>query len=158
MDKKPSSSNGSAFIDVAVEEATTADADEDVGEVEKILGSRVSNGVTQYLIQWKDEHPDSWEPAENISPGIIEDYIGVRPATLLSPLCYLMHGHAGELVQSAIGLLRGEGCRKRRALTGRRQGRERERGGGRGQREGTAGQVQGLAQAHEGRRRKRGRG
>ncbi|CAI7789581.1 unnamed protein product [Closterium sp. NIES-53] len=46
--------------------------DEDVGEVEKILGSRVAeDGVTQYLIEWKDDHPDSWEPRENVAADLV---------------------------------------------------------------------------------------
>ncbi|CAI5951786.1 unnamed protein product [Closterium sp. NIES-64] len=49
--------------------------DEDVGEVEKILGSRVAeDGVTQYLIEWKDDHPDSWEPRENVAADLVAQF------------------------------------------------------------------------------------
>lgn len=60
---------------MASESETETETDEDVGEVEKILGSRVVEGATQYLIKWKDDHPDSWEPEGNVSAGIIEDYV-----------------------------------------------------------------------------------
>ncbi|CAI5482302.1 unnamed protein product [Closterium sp. Yama58-4] len=58
-----------AFKDVPEE------IDEDVGEVEKILGSRVAeDGVTQYLIEWKDDHPDSWEPRENVAADLVAQF------------------------------------------------------------------------------------
>ncbi|GJP34095.1 hypothetical protein CLOM_g18561 [Closterium sp. NIES-68] len=63
-----------AFEDVPADlpaEESAAD-EEDVGEVEKILGSRVAEGgVTQYLIEWKDDHPDSWEPRENVAADLV---------------------------------------------------------------------------------------
>lgn len=40
---------------------------EDFGEVSKILSARVVDGEVQYLIEWKDDHPDSWEPPSNIA-------------------------------------------------------------------------------------------
>lgn len=46
---------------------TAAASAEDYGEVSKILASRVQDGQTQYLIEWKDDHPESWEPADNIA-------------------------------------------------------------------------------------------
>jgi hypothetical protein len=43
------------------------DGEEVYGEVKCILSSRVVDRQTQYLIEWNDEHPDSWEPASNIA-------------------------------------------------------------------------------------------
>ncbi|KAG6554335.1 hypothetical protein Mapa_004251 [Marchantia paleacea] len=47
---------------------------EDFGEVDTILASRVVDRQTQYLIMWKDDHPDSWEPAENIAKDVTAEY------------------------------------------------------------------------------------
>ncbi|KAL3697098.1 hypothetical protein R1sor_011174 [Riccia sorocarpa] len=47
---------------------------EDFGEVERILASRVLDRKTEYLILWKDDHPDSWEPAENIAKDLTAEY------------------------------------------------------------------------------------
>ncbi|KAL2643964.1 hypothetical protein R1flu_011551 [Riccia fluitans] len=47
---------------------------EDFGEVERILASRVVDRKTEYLILWKDDHPDSWEPAENIAKDVTAEY------------------------------------------------------------------------------------
>ena len=44
-----------------------AGGEEDFGEVSKILSARVVDGEVQYLIEWKDDHPDSWEPPSNIA-------------------------------------------------------------------------------------------
>lgn len=44
-----------------------AGGEEDFGEVSKILSARVVDGEVQYLIEWKDDHPDSWEPPANIA-------------------------------------------------------------------------------------------
>lgn len=44
-----------------------AGGEEDFGEVNKILSARVVDGEVQYLIEWKDDHPDSWEPPSNIA-------------------------------------------------------------------------------------------
>lgn len=41
--------------------------EEDFGEVNRIVSSRVVDGATEYLIEWKDDHPDSWEPPSNIA-------------------------------------------------------------------------------------------
>ena len=46
---------------------SSAAGEEDYGEVNKILASRVEDGQTQYLIEWKDDHSESWEPADNIA-------------------------------------------------------------------------------------------
>ncbi|KAJ7542343.1 hypothetical protein O6H91_10G101800 [Diphasiastrum complanatum] len=53
--------------------AQTAD-EEDYGEVNKIFASRVVDRGTEYLIEWKDDHPDSWEPAANIARDVITEY------------------------------------------------------------------------------------
>jgi hypothetical protein len=43
----------------------------DYGEVSKILASHVKDGQTQYLIEWKDDHLESWEPADNIARDLV---------------------------------------------------------------------------------------
>ncbi|EFJ30043.1 hypothetical protein SELMODRAFT_270723 [Selaginella moellendorffii] len=48
---------------------------ENFGEVNRILGSRVVNREMQYLIEWKDDHPDTWEPAENIAGDVLSEYV-----------------------------------------------------------------------------------
>lgn len=48
--------------------------EEDYGEVNKILASRVFEGETQYLIEWKDDHPESWEPPENIARDVVSEF------------------------------------------------------------------------------------
>eukprot|EP00850_Spirogloea_muscicola_P022076 SM000276S10288 [mRNA] locus=s276:92493:95215:+ [translate_table: standard] len=58
----------------AEEDGAAGEAAEDYGEVEKIIGSRVVERSTEYLIQWKDEHPVSWEPAANIANDLIDEY------------------------------------------------------------------------------------
>jgi len=55
-------------VDAADDAAfNAAGGEEDYGEVNKILASRVVDGETQYLIEWKDDHPESWEPPANIA-------------------------------------------------------------------------------------------
>jgi hypothetical protein len=62
-----------SFQDQHVEEPADPESDEydaapaDYSEVSKILASRVEDGQTQYLIEWKDDHLESWEPADNIA-------------------------------------------------------------------------------------------
>jgi hypothetical protein len=46
----------------------------DYGEVSKILASHVEDGQTQYLIEWKDDHLESWEPADNIARDLVFGY------------------------------------------------------------------------------------
>eukprot|EP00475_Leptophrys_vorax_P027230 TRINITY_DN3881_c0_g1_i1.p1 TRINITY_DN3881_c0_g1~~TRINITY_DN3881_c0_g1_i1.p1 ORF type:complete len:430 (+),score=37.60 TRINITY_DN3881_c0_g1_i1:107-1396(+) len=96
-DSSATSSSPAAFQDVDLEQEA---AEEDVGEVEKILGSRVvmvteedsdsddeeggnssrtrraidPRPVTQYLIEWKDDHPDSWEPRENVAADLVAGF------------------------------------------------------------------------------------
>jgi len=50
------------------------DGEEVYGEVKCILSSRVVDRQTQYLIEWNDEHPDSWEPASNIARDVVSEY------------------------------------------------------------------------------------
>lgn len=56
-------------------ESTQAE-DADVGEVLRIVTSRVVDRRTEYLIDWADEHPDSWEPAENIAGDLLAAFEG----------------------------------------------------------------------------------
>ncbi|XP_024362307.1 signal recognition particle 43 kDa protein, chloroplastic-like [Physcomitrium patens] len=62
-------------VDVGANAAfNAAGGEEDYGEVNKILASRVVDGETQYLIEWKDDHPDSWEPPANIANDVVYEY------------------------------------------------------------------------------------
>ncbi|KAG0584680.1 hypothetical protein KC19_3G227600 [Ceratodon purpureus] len=61
-------------VDAADDAAFSAAREEDYGEVSKILASRVEDGQTQYLIEWKDDHPESWEPADNIARDLVFGY------------------------------------------------------------------------------------
>lgn len=56
--------------------------EEDYGEVNKILASRVFEGETQYLIEWKDDHPESWEPPENIARFVLPPFLFEMRASL----------------------------------------------------------------------------
>eukprot|EP00898_Chlorokybus_atmophyticus_P000796 jgi/Chlat1/1717/Chrsp127S01940 len=49
---------------------------EEVGKVDKIVATRITEdeGRVEYLIKWEDDHPDSWEPAENIAPNVIDAF------------------------------------------------------------------------------------
>jgi pentatricopeptide repeat protein len=74
-----------SFQDEHVEEPADPESDEeeeddydaadatpaDYGEVSKILASRFEDGQTQYLIEWKDDHLESWEPADNIARDLV---------------------------------------------------------------------------------------
>lgn len=51
-----------------------AGGEENYGEVNKILASRVMEGKTQYLIEWKDEHLESWEPQANIASDLVAEF------------------------------------------------------------------------------------
>ena len=53
-----------------------ASASEDVGEVLRVVTSRVVDRKTEYLIEWADDHPDSWEPAENIAGDLLAAFEG----------------------------------------------------------------------------------
>jgi hypothetical protein len=80
----------SAFVDVELEEEEREEEDQDededegegedenseggFGEVDLILASRVVDKKTQYLILWKDDHPDSWEPAGNIAGDVVGEF------------------------------------------------------------------------------------
>lgn len=52
--------------------------DEEIYEVESILGHRVVNGQEQYLVHWKgyDSKDDTWEPLENVAScaDIVKEY------------------------------------------------------------------------------------
>ncbi|KAL9247843.1 hypothetical protein vseg_021228 [Gypsophila vaccaria] len=53
------------------------DESETYGEVEKILGSRVSSvsdTTMEYLIQWKDGHAPTWVPANYIASDVVSDF------------------------------------------------------------------------------------
>ena len=56
----------------------TAESPEDslpaVGDVAGILGSRVVGRSTEYLVEWKDGHPDTWEPASNIASDVVAGF------------------------------------------------------------------------------------
>jgi hypothetical protein len=76
-----------SFQDEHVEEPADSELDEeeeddydaadatpaDYGEVNKILASRVEDGQTQYLIKWKDDHLESWEPVDNSAAEDLEE-------------------------------------------------------------------------------------
>ncbi|CAM6119090.1 unnamed protein product [Calypogeia fissa] len=76
----------SAFVDVELEEEEEEDAESSwgageeeetpvaYGDVDLILASRVVDRKTQYLILWKDDHPDSWEPAGNIASDVVDEF------------------------------------------------------------------------------------
>eukprot|EP00271_Cylindrocystis_brebissonii_P014168 TRINITY_DN35429_c0_g1_i1.p1 TRINITY_DN35429_c0_g1~~TRINITY_DN35429_c0_g1_i1.p1 ORF type:complete len:443 (+),score=89.68 TRINITY_DN35429_c0_g1_i1:287-1615(+) len=72
--------NGSISQTAAVNDQVGAEQnkeeyDEDYGDVLRILGSRVVDRQTQYLIEWADDHPDSWEPADNIARDVVGIYL-----------------------------------------------------------------------------------
>ena len=56
----------------------TAQSPEDslsaVGDVAGILGSRVVGRSTEYVVEWKDDHPDTWEPASNIASDVVAGF------------------------------------------------------------------------------------
>ena len=58
--------------------SVTAESPEDshaaVGDVAGILGSRVVDRSTEYLVEWKDDHPDTWEPASNIASDLVAGF------------------------------------------------------------------------------------
>ncbi|GBG69960.1 hypothetical protein CBR_g4787 [Chara braunii] len=71
------------------EEDLEKDGDDDAGEnkdegqgaeafgvVDCILASRVTEDgtKTEYLVKWMDDHPDSWEPAENVAMDISREF------------------------------------------------------------------------------------
>lgn len=65
-------------VDAADDAAfNAAGGEEDYGEVNKILASRVVDGETQYLIEWKDDHPESWEPPANIARFVLAFSLGM---------------------------------------------------------------------------------
>jgi hypothetical protein len=49
---------------------------ENVYAVDKVLNKRVRNGVTYYLIHWKNypAEDDKWEPASNLTPDAIQSW------------------------------------------------------------------------------------
>jgi hypothetical protein len=49
---------------------------ENVYAVDKILNKRVTNGVTYYLVHWKNypAEDDNWEPASNLTPAAIQSW------------------------------------------------------------------------------------
>ncbi|XP_057539445.1 signal recognition particle 43 kDa protein, chloroplastic [Amaranthus tricolor] len=55
----------------------TYDEDESYGEVNRIIGSRVSSTsptAMEYLIEWKDEHAPTWVPSNYIAADVVSDY------------------------------------------------------------------------------------
>jgi hypothetical protein len=58
---------------------TAVDGDEDSDEefvIEKVLGERLKAGSTEYKIKWLGDHPNSWEPEENVNQGAIDVWRG----------------------------------------------------------------------------------
>jgi hypothetical protein len=49
---------------------------ENIYAVEKILNKQVRNGVTYYLVHWKNYpgEDDKWEPASNLTPAAIQSW------------------------------------------------------------------------------------
>jgi len=59
--------------------ASAANVAEDIAEVEALKGIRVTeedNGrpLIEYLVQWKDGSPNTWEPASNLADNLLRDY------------------------------------------------------------------------------------
>ena len=40
-------------------------------EAEEIIGVRNRGDSRTYLVRWKDDYPDSWEPEEHVSPDLV---------------------------------------------------------------------------------------
>lgn len=66
--------NGTGPIPIVSDENGASNKVDDFGDVQTILSSKVVDRKTQYLIQWKDDHPDSWEPSENIARDVTSPY------------------------------------------------------------------------------------
>lgn len=96
-------------VDVGANAAfNAAGGEEDYGEVNKILASRVVDGETQYLIEWKDDHPDSWEPPANIAKYGRISFFGMAVEWCLKgPLRHILNCivHSKVFTLIAIGVL-----------------------------------------------------
>ena len=68
--------NGATNGVVSTADGAEASESEDVGEVLRVVTSRVVDRKTEYLIEWADDHPDSWEPAENIAGDLLAAFEG----------------------------------------------------------------------------------
>ena len=72
---------GVAYVDPrqpCTEAEVTSDQDEDVYEVEAVVGARKKGKSMEYLIKWKgyDASENTWEPAKNVSDALIAQYHG----------------------------------------------------------------------------------
>ena len=52
---------------------------EDIAEVEALKGIRITEEEdgrprVEYLVQWKDDSPNTWEPASNLADNLLRDY------------------------------------------------------------------------------------
>jgi signal recognition particle protein len=59
--------------------ASAAKVAEDIAEVEALKGIRVTEEDdgrprVEYLVQWKDGSPNTWEPASNLADNLLRDY------------------------------------------------------------------------------------
>ena len=42
--------------------------------VEKLLKTRVRSGIREFLIRWEGNYPDSWEPVQNMSDHLKNEF------------------------------------------------------------------------------------
>ena len=66
------------FSNILGENSNSSKYEEDEEEhvIEKILNERIEANKKEYLVKWKDyeDEDNTWEPKENLSPEIIEEY------------------------------------------------------------------------------------
>ena len=56
-------------------------------EVERVIGSRISGGTTEYQIRWKGfgESEDTWEPEKNLSKMTLRDFLDGTQVPMFQP-------------------------------------------------------------------------
>lgn len=73
------SASASAAEEQVAGDATPARGSGEVVEVEEIKGVRVlisdeGNPRAEYLVSWKDDHPDTWETPSNLADNLLRDF------------------------------------------------------------------------------------
>jgi signal recognition particle protein len=59
---------------VATDVIEDYDAGLEYGEAAKILKSVQKGDAREYLVQWSDDYPDTWEPEDHLPQHLIEDW------------------------------------------------------------------------------------